>query len=279
MTSRHQLASHFGRNQHSLRSSTPLGDDQLRQVAPSIFAMDKHGSRSDRYTYIPTGDILGGLRKEGFSPFMVCQTRVLDDAKREHAKHMVRLRHASQIEAPEANEIVLLNSHDGTSSYQMIAGVFRFVCSNGMVCGDMQSDIRVRHSGNIVDNVIEGAFRVLEGFELVDSQKDGMKALTLNEGEQGAFARAALALRYETDIAPAPITEAQLLYPRRQADNKGDLWTTFNRVQENMMRGGINGRTATNKRMTTRAVAGIDSGIKLNRGLWVLAEEMRKLKA
>ncbi len=279
MTNTHQLASRFGRHQKALRSSTPLGDDQLRQVAPSIFASDKHGSRSDRYTYIPTGDILSGLRKEGFSPFMVCQTRVLDDAKREHAKHMVRLRQASQIEAPEANEIVLLNSHDGTSSYQMIAGVFRFVCSNGMVCGDTQSDIRVRHSGNIVDNVIEGAFRVLEGFELVDSQRDGMKALTLNEGEQGAFARAALALRYETELAPAPITEAQLLYPRRQADNKGDLWTTFNRVQENMMRGGLNGRTATNKRMTTRAVAGIDSGIKLNRGLWVLAEEMRKLKA
>ncbi len=275
----HQLASRFARHSRGLRSSTPLTDDQLRQVAPSIFAQDKHASRSGRYTYIPTGDILNGLRQQGFSPFMVCQTRVLDDAKREHAKHMVRLRHASQIDAAEANEIVLLNSHDGTSSYQMIAGVFRFVCSNGMVCGDMQSDIRVRHSGNIVDNVIEGAFRVLEGFAQVDSQKDGMKALTLSEGEQVAFARAALALRYETDLAPAPITEAQLLYSRRDVDSKPDLWTTLNRVQENIMRGGLNGRTATNKRMTTRPVNGIDAGIKLNRGLWVLAEEMRKLKA
>ena len=274
----HQLASRFSRHSRGLRSSTPLADDQLRQVAPSIFAQEKHASRSGRYTYIPTGDILNGLRKQGFSPFMVCQTRVLDNAKREHAKHMVRLRHASQIDAAEANEIVLLNSHDGTSSYQMIAGVFRFVCSNGMVCGDMQSDIRVRHSGNIVDNVIEGAFRVLEGFAQVDSQKDGMKALTLTEEEQGAFGRAALALRYDSELAPAPITEAQLLYPRREVDSKSDLWTTFNRVQENIMRGGLNGRTATNKRMTTRPVNGIDSGIKLNRGLWVLAEEMRRLK-
>jgi hypothetical protein len=279
MTSRMQLSSRFGRNQHALRSASPLNEQQIRGVAPSIFAEDKHASRSGRYTYIPTGDVLRGLHKEGFSPFMVCQTRTRDDAKREHTKHMVRLRHASQIDAPEANEIVLLNSHDGSSSYQMIAGVFRFVCSNGMVCGDIQSDIRIRHSGNIVDNVIEGAFKVLEGFELVDDQKDGMKALTLNAGEQSAFARAALALKYETAIAPAPITEDQLLRARRQADVKDDLWTTMNRVQENVIRGGLQGRSVTNKRVTTRAVEGIDQGIKLNRALWVLAEEMRKLKA
>ena len=279
MTMTQQLASRFGRHSQGFRSSTPLDDDQLRTVAPSIFADNKHGSRSDRYTYIPTGDIVRGLRKQGFSPFMVCQTRVRDEGKREHAKHMLRLRHASQIDAAEANEIVLLNSHDGTSSYQMLAGVFRFVCANGMVSGDTSSDIRVRHSGDILNNVIEGAFKVMEGFERVDGQRDGMKALSLNEGEQGAFASAALALRYDTELAPSPITEAQLLYPRRQEDDKGDLWTTFNRVQENFMRGGLQGRTATLKRTTTRAVVGIDAGIKLNRALWVLAEEMRRLKA
>lgn len=278
MTHTAQLASRFSRHHQALRSSTPLDDDQLRTVAPSIFADNKHGSRSDRYTYIPTGDIVRGLRKQGFSPFMVCQTRVRDEGKREHAKHMLRLRHASQIDAAEANEIVLLNSHDGTSSYQMLAGVFRFVCANGMVSGDTISDIRVRHSGDILNNVIEGAFKVMEGFERVDGQRDGMKALSLNEGEQGAFASAALALRYDTELAPSPITEAQLLYPRRQEDDKGDLWTTFNRVQENFMRGGLQGRTATLKRTTTRAVVGIDAGIKLNRALWVLAEEMRRLK-
>ena len=279
MTMTQQLASRFGRHSRGFRSSTPLDDDQLRTVAPSIFADNKHASRSDRYTYIPTGDVVRGLRKQGFSPFMVCQTRVRDEGKREHAKHMLRLRHASQIDAAEANEIVLLNSHDGTSSYQMLAGVFRFVCSNGMVSGDTSSDIRVRHSGDILNNVIEGAFKVMEDFERVDGQMNGMKALSLNEGEQGAFARAALALRYDTELAPSPITEAQLLYPRRQADDRGDLWTTFNRVQENFMRGGLQGRTVTLKRTTTRAVVGIDASIKLNRALWVLAEEMRRFKA
>lgn len=273
-----QLSSRFGRNQHVLRSNAPLSDEQITAVAPSIFAEEKHASRSERYTYIPTSDVLRGLRKEGFSPFMVCQTRTRDDAKRDHTKHMIRLRHASQIDGKEANEIILLNSHDGSSSYQMLSGVFRFVCSNGMVCGDILSDIRIRHKGNIVDNVIEGAFRVLEDFELVNGQKDGMKSLTLNEGEQAAFARAALTLKYDTELTPAPITENQILRPKRMEDRSDDLWTTFNRVQENLVRGGLRGRSATGQVSTTREVKGIDQNIKLNRALWVLAEEMRKIK-
>jgi hypothetical protein len=186
-----QLASSFGRNATVLRSPLPLSDEQIVAVAPSIFARHKHTSCSDRYTYIPTIDLLRGLRAEGFLPFMVCQTRSRDGSKRAHAKHMLRLRHASQIDGDEANEIILLNSHDGTSSYQMLAGAFRYVCQNGMVCGATISDVRVRHQGDIVGDVIDGAFRVLDYFEQINGQKDGMKALTLNAGEQAAFARAA----------------------------------------------------------------------------------------
>jgi len=274
-----QLISRMGRNSHFLRSANPLSDEQIRNVAPSIFAEEKHGSRSDRYTYIPTGDVLTGLRKQGFSPFFVCQTRTRDENKREHSKHMMRLRHASQIASAEANEIILLNSHDGTSSYQMLAGVFRFVCQNGMVCGDTLNDVRLKHQGDIVDNVIEGAFRVLDDFDLVNEQKDGMKALTLNSGEQSAFAHAALSLKYDTETAPAPVTEDQILRARRSEDRSSDLWTTLNKTQENLVRGGLQARTAAGKRSTTRPVSGIDTSIKLNRALWVLAEEMRKLKA
>lgn len=273
-----QLASRFGRNQSVLRSNVPLSDEQITAVAPSIFAEEKHASRSERYTYIPTSELLRGLRREGFSPFMVCQTRTRDDAKRDHTKHMIRLRHASQIDAREANEIILLNSHDGSSSYQMLSGLFRFVCSNGMVCGDTLSDIRIRHKGNIVDNVIEGAFRVLDDFELVNGKKEDMKSLTLNDGEQAAFARAALSLKYDTESAPAPVTESQVLRAKRAEDLAGDLWTTFNRVQENLVKGGLHARSVNGQVSRTREVKGIDQNIKLNRALWVLAEEMRKLK-
>ena len=274
------LASRFAKNSPVLYGRSPLSDDQIRRVAPSIFGDAPHASRSQRYAYIPTSTVLAGLRKEGFEPFMVAQTRVRDDSRREFTKHMMRLRHVSRQNDTEAGEVILLNSHDGTSSYQMLAGMFRFVCMNGLVCGDVVEDIRIPHKGNVVDGVIEGAFDVLDGFDLVREVRDDMRAITLNEGEGQAFARAALALRYEpSETRPAPITEAQLLRARRVEDGRDDLWTTFNRVQENLLQGGLPARTATNRRTHTRRVEGIDQGVKLNRALWVLADEMKKLKA
>jgi hypothetical protein len=277
------LATRFGRYT-STRSDSPLSDEQIRRVAPSIFAEDKHASRSARYTYIPTSKVLDGLRQQGFQPFMVAQSRVRDESKRDHAKHMIRLRHASHINARQADEIVLLNSHDGTSSYQMLSGQFVFVCANGLVCGTTENDVRLRHKGDIVDNVIEGAFTVLEGFKDVGEQRESMQSLTLNDGERNAFARAALQLRFGDGASDAPVsapvTERQILTPRHMEEvGRSDLWTTFNVVQENTIRGGQAGRNSNGGRTRTREVTGIDQNVKLNRALWVLAEEMRKLKA
>ena len=191
------LATRFARNTRVMRGDQPLSEDQMRAAAPSIFAEGKHASRSERYTYIPTIDVLRGLRQEGFEPFMVTQSKSRIEGKTEFTKHMIRMRHAGQVNTrPEANEIILINSHDGASSYQMLAGVFRFVCCNGLVVGDVTNDIRIPHKGNIQDEVIEGAFRVLEDFEVVDASTDRMKALPLQREEQQAFATAALALRY-----------------------------------------------------------------------------------
>jgi hypothetical protein len=259
----------------------PLTDDQIRAVAPSIFATDAHHSRSDRYTFVPTVDVLAGLRREGFQPFMVGQSRTRVADKREFTKHMIRLRHESQINAGEANEIILINSHDGTSSYQMLAGMFRFVCMNGLVCGDISSDIRVRHKGNIVDDVIEGAFTVVDNFREVEEKRDTMKAITLNPQEQRVLATAALHTKYEPDerTGAFPIQEAQILRPRRWEDDSADLWSTFNRLQENLIKGGIRGRATTGRRTTSREVTGIDQNVKINKALWTLAEGMAQLKA
>lgn len=271
------LASRFSRNAVALRSHRPLSNDEIAEVAPSILAQAPHESRSARYSYIPTVDVLDALRGEGFQPFMVCQTRVRDDDRRAYTKHMIRLRHAGAIAAREANEIILLNSHDGSSLFQLVGGCFRFVCQNGMVCGDTIADIRVPHKGNVVGEVIEGAFRMLDSFEAATEQREGMMASVLDEGEQTAFARAALALRYD-EGKPTPVTERQLLAPRRIEDRAPDLWSTFSRVQENMIRGGLHGRNANGRSTTTRAITGIDQNIRLNRALWLLADELRRLR-
>lgn len=272
----------FGHASNVLRSHLPLSDDQIFRVAPSIFAQEPHESRSERYTYIPTIDVLNGLRKEGFEPFMAVQGRTRVEGKAEFTKHMIRMRHATQIDAPVANEIILLNSHDGTSSYQMLAGCFRFVCQNGMVAGDIIEDLRFGHRGDVMGSVIEGAYTVLDGFEQVDESRERMIEYNLSRGEQMAFAEAALHLRFHDDeegIKKAPIRPDQLLTLHRAEDQRQDLWTTFNVVQENAIRGGLRGRTANNRRTSTRAVTGITQDVKLNQALWVLAERMRELKA
>ncbi len=99
------VANRFASHSPALRSDTPLSDDQIRRVAPSIFADAPHDSRSERYAYIPTVAVLTELRREGFQPFMACQTRVRREDRRDFTKHLLRLRHASQINGAEANEI------------------------------------------------------------------------------------------------------------------------------------------------------------------------------
>jgi hypothetical protein len=271
-----RLATTFGRNSFGLRSDSPLTNDQICRVAPSIFAVDKHESRSDRYTYIPTIDVLEGLRKEGFQPFMVAQSRSRIEGKSEFTKHMLRLRTVNQINSPEAFEIILINSHDGTSSYQMLAGVFRFVCQNGMVTGDTIDEVRVPHRGNITDNVIDAAYSIVDEVDVVKNAIEGMKSTSLELPEAKALAVAALNLKYDDE---APIRADQLLMARRREDRNPDLWSTMNCIQENMIRGGLRGWTATGKRTTTREVTSIDTNVKLNKSLWILTQKMAELKS
>jgi hypothetical protein len=281
------LATRFARSTHVLRSDFPLGEDQMRRAAPSIFAAGKHVSRSERYTYIPTIEVLRGLRREGFEPFMVAQSQSRIEGKTEFTKHLVRLRHAWQIQTrAQANEIILINSHDGASSYRMLSGIFRQVCSNGLVVGDVVEDIRIQHKGNVEHEVIEGAFRVVDEFPVVNAAADDMKAVTLTHLEELAFAAGALALRFGEHVIQgggghrsASVTAEQLIEVRRPEDLGHDLWTVLQKVQESVIRGGLQGRSALGRRQRTRPVDSIDRGVSLNRALWVLAEEMRRLKA
>jgi hypothetical protein len=270
---------HFGRssNQATFRAQSPLSNDMIARFAPSVMAHEAHESRGDRYSFIPTIQVIDGLRAEGFEPYEVRQTRVRDAGKREHTKHLVRLRHASHIQTEaEVPEIVLVNSHDGTSSYQIMSGVFRFVCSNGLIAGNVHDDIRVRHSGNVVDDVIDASWRVVEAAEAVTDRIAEYKGITLTQQEQHVFASSALQLRWDAD--KAPVVANSVLRPQRHADYKDDLWTTFNRVQENLVRGGVRGRSATGRRMSTREVGGVNENVKLNKALWSLADGLAQLK-
>jgi hypothetical protein len=272
------------------RPGEVLDDDALMAVAPSIFATEAHSSRSDRFAAIPTSTVVAGLRNEGVDPFFAQQARSRIVGKSEFTKHMLRLRHRSLANAQgEAFEIILINANDGTSSYQMIPGFFRFVCANGLMVGDTFNAVKVRHSGDAVGNVIEGAYSVLEEAPKVAEAVDRFKSVRLGDPEALLLAQAAHEMRFpnaylegEAAVA-APVEASKLLRPRRSADREQDLWTTFNVLQENVVRGGQVGhvRDANNRlrRKSTRAVAGIDQSKALNRALWTLTERMADLKA
>ncbi|EOX0647687.1 TPA: DUF932 domain-containing protein [Morganella morganii] len=270
------LASRFG-NANIIRRDRPLTSEELYRAVPSIFGDNKHESRSDRYTYIPTITLLESLQKEGFQPFFACQTKVRDVSRREHTKHMLRLRREGQITGKQVPEIILLNSHDGSSSYQMLPGLFRFVCQNGLITGQTFGEVRVPHKGDVAEKVIEGAYEVLGLFDRMDEQRDTMQSLLLPPHAQQALAHAALTYRFGEDHQP--VTPEQILTPRRYEDNTPDLWATYQRIQENLIKGGLSGRNAKGKRSHTRAVNSIDGDVKLNRALWVMAENMLQMAA
>ncbi len=266
-----RLASRFGQI-NQIRRDRPLTRDELMQVVPSVFGEDKHASRSEKYTFIPTITLLENLQNEGFQPFFACQSRVRDPGRREHTKHMLRLRKSGQITGQQVPEIIILNSHGGESSFQLLPGIFRSVCTNSLVCGQSFGEIRVPHRGNVVEKVIEGAYEVLGIFDRVEEKQDAMQSLLLPPPAQQAFARAALTYRFGEEHQP--VTESQILSARRWQDESADLWTTYQRIQENLLKGGLPGRTAKGKRSHTRAVNSIDGDVKLNRALWVMAESL-----
>jgi hypothetical protein len=264
-------------NQSTYRSNHPISNEIIAQYAPSILATEAHHTRGERYSFIPTINVIDGLRQNGFEPFEVRQTRVRDQSRREHTKHMVRLRHPDAIgNQSEVPELILLNSHDGTSSYQLLSGFFRMVCSNGLIAGDVTNDIRIRHSGNVVDDVIEGSYQVIENVNHLADRIDQYKSIELTTDEQQLLANAAADVRWGDNNGL--FRNSQLLLPRRWEDNKSDLWTTFNRIQENVIKGGMSGRSKTGRRTRTREVGGVSENVKLNRALWTLADEFAKLK-
>ncbi|ECA2558632.1 DUF945 domain-containing protein, partial [Salmonella enterica subsp. enterica serovar Poona] len=241
---------------------------------PSVFGEDKHTSRSEKYSYIPTITLLENLRREGFEPFFACQSRVRDPGRRDYTKHMLRLRRAGQITGQQVPEIIILNSHGGESSFQLLPGIFRSVCTNSLVCGQSFGEIRVPHRGDIVGKVIEGAYDVLGVFDRVEEKREAMQSLLLPPPAQQALAKAALTYRFGEEHQP--VTTAQVLTPRRREDYGQDLWTVWNTLQENLLKGGLPGRTVQGKRTHTRAVNGIDGDVKLNRALWVMAEQIQQ---
>lgn len=278
------LASRMNFNRNAV-----LTVDNLRALVPSAFAESAYHGTSKRYTYIPTSEVIEGLISEGFEPVRASESRTRIADKEGFTKHMIRFRHQStDMNSLKLNEVhpelILINSHDGKSAYQLIAGLFRLVCLNGMIAGKNYDEIRVRHSGNVTNEVIEGSYRIIDQSKELLESADNMHRIELNPDERRIFAESVHSLRFnEDDEQGKSVKPEQFLRVKRHADTGQDLWTTLNVAQENLIKGGLSawGRDKQGyaRRTTTREVKSIDKNTSLNRAIWTLAEKMAELKS
>ena len=261
------------------RPARILTEADLRAAAPSVFATTPWGGMSHRYKLVPTIDVVGMLADKGFRPTQAFQSRTRIEGKGDFTKHLVRFRHDDALvpTTAEVPELVLTNSHDGTSAYKFFSGIWRIICSNGLIVQSSDfGSISVRHSGgsDFGDRVIDATYEVIEDAPRTLEKIEAWKGIELRDRHREAFAAAALELR----DSPIEITPPQLLDRRRYEDRKTDLWTVANVVQENLIKGGVDGRSeTTGKRRRTSAVASVGENLRLNRALWALTEKMAQL--
>lgn len=251
----------------------------LLRKAPSIFTTEPHEGKSKEYKLIPTIDVINTIRDFGFEVTHAGQQKVRSADKVCHTKHMVRMRSKTACVTPIVGdtvpELVLWNSHGFPSAASHFdVGFYRFVCANGMVTKDAEfSGIRILHKGeDILDRVAEGVRHAQEQIDRLINNVYRWKAVELEAGEEIRLATKMLLARYG-DISKSPILPHTLMTPRRNEDNSVDLWTSFNKMQEHLMRGGLNSGLRGDKRLrTTRPVRGVSETIRFNREAWSAAQ-------
>lgn len=260
----------------------------------SVTQNSARGDVSEKYAFIPTFKVLNVLEKEGWKPANIREARVLDADNNGFQKHIVRLRNPNVKINNKDNlfpEIILTNSHNGSSSFQIMAGIFRQVCLNGLCVADsMLETARIRHQGYTDEKVSEAIFRVTSSLPAISSRVEEFQSIKLSLEERQAFAESVLDLAFDDSawlksenrpLASKSNTAKILSASRRQADSEDNLWNVFNRCQERILKGGMtlvseDGRYRIGNK--SKAVKSIDRDIKLNKALWTLTEHMAALK-
>jgi hypothetical protein len=245
-----------------------LSLDYLRHSAPAAFASHRFDRTGDNYVFISTQQLVEALIDAGFYPTDARQRRSRGE-RRGYARHMIRFRQAGELRVVDCMpEIILINSHDATSAYQLRGGLYRFVCCNGLILSLAEFGmIRVPHRGNVLASVVEGAQQLSRHMEGIGHVIERMARTELDERAQRTFAQQALELRYRGKNH-FPYDAGKPLEARRESDQGRDLWTVYNKVQENVICGGIAGRTAVGRRTTSRRINSIDEDIRINVALW-----------
>lgn len=245
----------------------------IETLPASVTNTEKGGKVTDKYAVVPTTKVINVLQDLGWGIAQAKAVKARKDAQ--HAKHIVELEHPtlSTLDDGDKVRVHVLNSHNGQSAFEIRLGIFRLVCSNGLVVskGTVES-YNIRHIGFAPEKVEAALNSLVKALPNVTETIKLFKTVTLDNDQLQDFALKSAQLRFRKEYS-FPIMHTQLLSVRRFADKQNDLWSVYNRVQENLMRGGMtiiepgkNGRSRT-----TRLISNINEQSRLNKGLWDLA--------
>lgn len=232
---------------------------------PAIYGQSPKVGLSTKYTFVPTHTIVDLFENAGWEAYSISQRKARNPENKMFAKHLVRLRPDNWKDYPGVHpQMILVNSHDGSSSIQLRAGLFRLVCSNGLVIGtNFSTPIVLRHTHISQERVFEVVAdfkqQVIKAVEVIPEWSN----LSLDEESDYNFRSQAARLRFEE---PTQEVIMSLGVVRRSEDKGQDLWTRYNVVQENLMMGGFR-----NGRRNVRGIKSIEKDIGLNSQLWNLA--------
>jgi hypothetical protein len=271
---------------YSSNTNQVITRNRLQQLAPSVFATEHKAGLSNKYVFVPTSEIVNEMEKQGWLPVKVQEMRSRNEANIGFQKHLIRFRNFNEqikdkLEVGDTLlEIVLTNSHNGTSAFIFNCGMYRCICSNQMMVSEKAFDaIHIRHAGYDATQVIDVTGEVIDKAPAMIEKINDFKGIELTPQEKTLFGEVAKGLRFEK---PEIIETEQVLRPRRMADKGNDLYSTFNVVQENLVKGHVsyydrdeNGRP---RRRGTKEVKSIDSNMKLNQALFSLTERMAEIK-
>lgn len=248
---------------------------QPKSIDP-IEATHPAGYCSSRYGFISTRKIIDSFDQLGFHPRQVSIGRARTSRNIGFQKHLIRFQHTDlrmKVGGDSVPEIILINSHDGTTTARLALGLFRFACSNGLIVGKMFQEYRIHHRLSSIESFVEAAACIVDQVPVLQSRIKRYQERILTDAEIGNYASQALQLRFNKPDDDATIDDQyawqnrlnNVGFIRRYDDSGSNLWNVFNRIQENMM---IPRRGSGMRRVTAP-----QSEMKLNQQLWNLADE------
>lgn len=251
-----------------------LTEDEIRQRCPLVFATSPTNDKvSEKYTVANTYTVIQDMEKLGWKVVRAAQRKATKKSSGRFSYHMVALQNpdikiTKQVDGGEEivecfPQIILTNSHDGLSCFQFRVGLYRCICSNGLVISDAElSEFKIRHIYYSFENLRAVVGRILEALPSKVERMSQMSNVLLSEDQKLDFAKKALSIRKgvkEEELQMDEETYKDLLTPVRKEDEGSSLWNVYNVLQEKIVKGGY---TTAEEGKKARKVRKVTSFIK-----------------